>query len=166
MTKSTYTDAQKTSALAIYATDGLAAAVRATGIPKGTIKSWADRTGTRTVAPAERTAAAVEAASARRAELRDDLRTKLLEKAVDMLERIDDPHVDFRGNTAERIELDRPSASDCQRYATAAAILLDKFRLEMGEATDRSERQMVGGRERALAAVAELDAKRAQKQAS
>lgn len=161
MTKSQYTPEQKTEALAVYATDGLAAAVRATGIPKGTIRSWADRTGTSTVAPAERTAAAVEAATARRAELREDLRTKLLEKAVDMLERIDDPHVDFRGNTAERIDLERPSASDCQRYATAAAILLDKFRLEMGEATDLAARQIVGGRQRALAVVADLDAKRA-----
>lgn len=134
----TWTPEQRANALAIYRDHGPAEASRRTGIPGGTIASWANRAGVQTEAPAK-TAAAVEAAKAKRDRDREELRILLVAKAVDLLQRLDEPYHDYRGKDADRVEWDRPPAEACKAYATAAAILVDKFRLELGEATDRTE---------------------------
>lgn len=73
-----YTDEQKAEALGIYATEGMAAAHAATGIPKGTIGTWAkaqnvpapERSDEQTKAATE---AHVERMAAKRWATRNDL---------------------------------------------------------------------------------------------
>src|SRR5688500_14135730 len=48
MQKIRWTDAQKQEALRIFREHGVSEASRLTGIPVGTIASWANRTGTKT----------------------------------------------------------------------------------------------------------------------
>lgn len=124
---STYTDAQKADAVAIYVEHGLAEAHRRTGIPKPTLKRWLENEGIdpseTTARSVEKTRAATEAASAGAAEKRALLQTELLDAARE--------HV-----AMARITLD---GKDAQHWMTAAAIGVDKFRLEKGEATERTE---------------------------
>ncbi len=72
-------------------------------------------------------------------ELRLDLREQLLEVASDMLERTRQPHIDYRGKDSDRVEFDQAPADACRNYLVAAAVAIDKFRLEMGESTARTE---------------------------
>lgn len=138
MTRARWTTNQRTAALELYREHGPSEAARQTGIPKQTIASWARRSGTHTNAVANTTEAAA-AAKAKRDLKREEIRTRLLEKASDMLGRMDEPHIDFRGKDADQVTFPKATSGDCKNYATAAAILIDKFRLEMGEATDRGE---------------------------
>lgn len=138
MARRVYSDEEKERALALYETEGPTAVFAQLGIPKSTVMSWAIANGVRTVRN-ERTAEAVEAARLDRAHTRELLRDEMLRRALDLLERMDDPHVDFKGKDADEVIYPRPSPSGCQAYATAAAILLDKFRLEVGEVTGRTE---------------------------
>lgn len=117
---------------------GPAEAARRTGIPPGTIAAWCSRAGLATVAT-ERTAAAVAHHAAKAHEKREQLRSKLLDKAADMLDRMDEPVTEYKGNLAREVQYPRPPAADCKNYAVAAAILIDKLRLESGEVTDRHE---------------------------
>lgn len=135
----TYSDDEKATALNVYASQGLAEAWRLTGIPKPTIASWARRLGLPHTDAAAKTREATEAAAERAHRLRQDLRSKLLEKAVDLLDRMDAPHVEFKGKDARAVTYPIAPAGAVQNYATSAAILIDKYRLEVGEATDRTE---------------------------
>lgn len=139
----TYTPEEKTVALATYAERGLATAHDELGIPKATLRKWAIGAGMDTSAIAgrsvEQTQAASAARSARCEELRLELREGLLVAAADMLERLDEEHVDFRGQAAREVTFPKAPADACRNYVTSAAILIDKYRLEVGEATDRSE---------------------------
>lgn len=134
---------QRAAAIAVYREHGLAEAARRTGIPKTTLRRWAREEGLDTAelagAAALRTDAATEARKSYVAELREELRAMLLEKAVDCLERMDEPHIDFRGRESTEVKFDRAPSGACQQYATSAAILIDKFRLESGEATSKTE---------------------------
>jgi hypothetical protein len=70
--KSVYTAEQKAEALAIYADHGPSVAAERTGIPKGTIAAWSNRTGTQTkcvVKTREATEARLATIEARHAEL-------------------------------------------------------------------------------------------------
>lgn len=136
--KRTYTDEQREAALTLVESDGLAEAWRQTGIPKTTLAMWAHDRGIRTDGAAK-TAAATEAAANRAAMLREQLRTALLEKAVDLLERMDSEHVEFKGKDADMVTYPIAPAGAVQNYATSVGILIDKYRLEVGEATARSE---------------------------
>lgn len=138
MSRRTYTDEQKADALALYANEGPSAVQHQLGIPKATVTSWATANGVRTVRN-ERTAQAVEAAKLDRELTRERLRDAMLAKALDLIGRMDDEHIDFRGKDAKQVTYPKPSPSGCQSYATAAAILLDKVRLELGEVTGRTE---------------------------
>lgn len=133
-----YTPQERLDALAIYEKDGLATAARATGFPKGTIVAWAHHAGIQGPKPES-----VLAANAHhKAELevrRTKLRGELLFKALDLLERMDKPHTDFKGKEALEVEYPIAPAAAVRDYANAAGILIDKFRLEMGEATGRTE---------------------------
>ena len=83
--------------------------------------------------------AALEASRARQTRLREEVRELLLVKAKDALERMDQPHIEFKGKDATQVTYPKAPASAFQSYATSAAILLDKYRLEVGEATSRAE---------------------------
>lgn len=133
-----WSDEVKARALELWQSDGMAVAHAETGVPKGTITGWVRAAGlsgeSRGV---DRTRAATEARLAKQAEKRVEFQTLLLDKAVDMLHRMDQPHTDFKGRDAVEVHFDRAPSGACQQYATSAAILIDKFRLEVGEVTER-----------------------------
>lgn len=105
-------------------------------MPLRTLKRWATRVGVRTEADtAEMTTAAVAKCDS----LRTQLRTRLMEKCLDMLDRMDSPHYEYQGREQERVVYPVAGARECQSYATALGIMLDKYRLEQGEATGREE---------------------------
>ena len=138
----------KAEALALYVEVGPTEAARRTGIPKGTINRWAKAAGATTEAHSAQTQAATEAAAARAAQLREDLRVKMLEKAHDALCRMDEPHRDYR-NGGEIVH-DRAPSGAMKDYAMTTAILLDKYRLEVGESTSRSEVHSVSDLDREI----------------
>lgn len=133
-----FTEQERNEAVAIVADKGLAAAWRETGIPKPTLVRWCKDAGVERFHP-ERTRAAVDALQQSAALAREQLRAELLERALDLLERMDEPHVDFKGKEASEVTYPIAPAAAVQNYATSAAILIDKYRLEMGEATGRQE---------------------------
>ena len=137
----TYTEEDKAAALALYAEVGLAETWRRTGIPKPTIASWARRAGLPHTDAASKTREATLAASARADQLRTEIRHKILEKVSDLLDRMDAEHVEFKNSAKEIREVVYPvaPAPAVQNYATSVGILIDKYRLEVGEATTRSE---------------------------
>ncbi len=153
---------RKTEVVAYAVDHGPAEAAKHYGIKATTVRSWCSRAGVATDA-SERTKAATESAQARRLAKREELRTLMIEKAVDLVHRMDEVHIDYRGKDADQVTFPKAPAQACQQYATAAAILLDKFRLEMGEATGRTEH--TAGKEAAHALADELAARRAQKAA-
>lgn len=150
----------KQRALELYVSDGPSAASRATGVPSGTIRGWAHKEGLTMERAAEVLRERLERADADEAEReaarlaevellskaqaraerkRLELRELLLDRALELLHRMDDEHIDYRGKDAELVVFPRPSAADCQRYMTAAAVAIDKYRLEVGESTSRAE---------------------------
>ena len=73
-------------------------------------------------------------------QLREELRVRLLEKALDALDRMDERHIDYKGNNALEVSWEVAPSGAFKDYATGAAILIDKYRLEMGETTSRTHR--------------------------
>lgn len=139
MTRTAYSEQEKTQALDLIREVGLAEAWRRMRhIPKPTLGSWAQKAGIHSDAAAK-TALATEAAEARAKQLRAELRLAMLEKAVDLLQRMDAEHVEFKGKDADMVTYPIAPASAVQNYATSVAILVDKYRLEAGEATSRNE---------------------------
>ena len=133
-----WSDEEKQRAIKLVAEHGLAHAWRQTGVPKPTLARWADdagveRTGT------EKTRAATDALRERHANLREVVRLELLEKVADLLDRMDAPHTEFKGKDSDRVEYPIAPAGAVQNYATSVGILIDKYRLEIGEATGRTE---------------------------
>lgn len=117
-----WTPEQRAEALELYVELGPAAASARTGIPVGTIASWAHRNGVQTRC-IETTAARVEHSRLRWAERRADLAERIgavAEKALDQTEHALD-------------EGDR-KAKD---FALTMAVLVDKAQLLSGEATAR-----------------------------
>ncbi len=112
-----YTDEQRTNAVALADEHGPAEASRQTGIPRRTISSW------RLPARAEdkkRTEKASAARDERHRKQRAQLGDVLLEKAVLFAEAL-------------------TPGKDSRNTATALGIIIDKYRLEQGEVTDRTE---------------------------
>lgn len=132
-----YTDEQKAEALELYMEHGPAEASRLCDIPSGTIRSWAYRADLPRLRY-QQTAEATEAATARRDLKREELRELLLDQSIDLLHRMNAEHKDYRGKDAVAVYWDRAQSGSTKDYATAAAILIDKYRLEMGEATART----------------------------
>lgn len=136
----------KQQALNLYVTHGSIEASEQTGVPPRTIRHWANQADL-AKARTQNLEAAALVLTARHHSMRQELRLRLIEKAVDMLDRIDQPHehiVTLTGATGEgahveRLELALPTAGDVKSYATAFGILLDKYRLELGESTGRTE---------------------------
>lgn len=139
-----YTPKEREEALAAFVAEGPTAAAKETGISVGTIKSWAKRA--KLSAPAATATAAATAAAAARAEARRaELRGQLIEKAFEVLKRMSEGHIhpmvvsDGReaGSHVEMVKLDLPTPAGVRDYAVTVGILIDKYRLEMGEDTDR-----------------------------
>ncbi len=108
-----YTDEQKAHTVELYRTEGMAAAHRETGVPKPSIKRWADERGVKTERSDEQTKAATEAHVLAMAEERRNTRAKLARSTQTLLDRIEDE--------------DAPSK--CQSLAVSAAILVDKWQI-------------------------------------
>lgn len=134
----TYTPDEKQGALVLYMDVGPAEASRQTDIPMLTISSWARRAGLHTNAVVK-TKEATEALMARAENMRAELKVRMLHKALDLIDRMDAPHVEFKGKDASMVTYPVAPAPAVQNYATSVAILLDKYRLESGEATGRHE---------------------------
>ena len=150
-TPKSYSDGDKAEALALYVEKGPREASRQTGIPVRTITRWAAARGLSTEVETK-TAAATAAAREKAALLREQLRHKLLEKAVDILDRMDAPHKDFKvvgvgDHISEVTEVwyDKPTPSGVKDYAIAVGVLIDKLRLENGETTDNRNTNVSGG---------------------
>lgn len=154
---SQYTDEQKAEALELYLEFGPAEASRHCGIPSGTIRSWAYRADLPRLRY-EQTEEATQAASARRDLKREELRELLLDQSIDLIHRMNEEHKDYRGKDA--VYWDRAPSGSTKDYATAAAILIDKYRLEMGEATTRTYHEGSDDIDRRVSQlVAEMDAR-------
>lgn len=125
MQRTQHSPEAKAEALRLMVDVGLAEAARRTGIAKGTIASWAARTGT-TMAPLEqRHQIAKEASVAwqvRKVEFGERLST-IAAKAADRLE--------------ERLDTDRTAG--VRDLAATMAVLVDKAQLLTGGATARTE---------------------------
>ena len=153
MPRASYTADQRSEALALYVEHGPSEASRRTGIPKTTITSWAGRNGVRTDAPSK-TQAATEQAARIAAGKRERLKVELLNKAVDLLARMDQPHQEFVGVKGNEVVYDRAPAAAVKAYATSVGILIDKLRLEEGAATSREEHVNVSEVDRELERLA------------
>lgn len=164
MPRPTYTDEFKAEAVALAIQHGAAAAARQVDVNAGTIRSWMSRTPGVATDVHRTIEDARETARQRREAAREELRTLLVTKAVDLVKRMDEEHVDYRGKDADQVSFPKAPPQACQQYATAAAILLDKFRLEMGEATGRTE-HTGETREAAKHVADEIAARRASKAA-
>ncbi|MBN1319625.1 MAG: hypothetical protein JXA87_02185 [Thermoleophilia bacterium] len=163
----TYTLDQKTRALEIYVAQGPCRSARETGVTKPTIIRWAKAAGL--VPPTENITDGVKAQEARIAAKRAALKELLITKALDLATRMDEMHIDFKGNHANEVKYPKAPAAACQHYATSIGILIDKFRLENGEATGREEvitidavDREIAKLERELAARPPVDARTAE----
>jgi hypothetical protein len=76
---------------------------------------------------------------------REELRVLLIETPIKLIRRMDEPHIDFKGKDAQMVEYPVAPAPAVQHYATSVGIMIDKYRLEMGEATGRSEVSITKG---------------------
>jgi len=136
-----YSPEEKAAALDLYVEKGVCEAARLSGIDKGTISKWAKALGLASLSTWH-SEAAIAAATSKAKRLRKRIQLRLLEKADDLLSRMDEEHIDYKGNSLQgpvKVVFPKAPASACQSYATAAAILIDKYRLEMGEVTGRNE---------------------------
>ncbi len=132
-----YTDDQRRKAVNLYIKHGTAEAARRTGISGRTITRWAkaaDVSQDRT-----KTDAARQQLARRNAERRERIKTLLLEKIEDLLGRMNKPHIDFKGKNAQQVTYPVATSGDVKNYAVSVAVLIDKYRLEMGESTSRAE---------------------------
>ncbi len=133
-----YTDAQRRKAINLYIEHGTAEASRRSGISTRSIKRWAKDSDV--VAQArDKTGQAREELARVNAERRERIKTMLLEKIEDLLGRMNLPHVDFKGKDARQITYPTATSGDVKNYAVSVAVLIDKYRLEMGESTSRAE---------------------------
>lgn len=165
MAKRRYTDEEKAAAVELLrdASKTFYEVRDATGVPVGTLHAWA------TAAGLERSDATTRAATDRRRlrlqAKREALAETFLDRAAELEDRMDEPHIDFRGKDSERVEFPRATSGDVRNYAVAIAVLIDKFRLEMGEHTEHTRTDDLGVAEAARQKVDDLAERRTQKSA-
>jgi len=128
----------KAEVLAVYETEGPSEAGRRFGISRFLVGDWAAAAGKSTTANSKASFADANLANQAR---RERIRSKMLLRVEEMLDRLKEPSVQYVGNGAHPIEvqLPHPPANVCKDLALACAILLDKYRLEKGEPTERWE---------------------------
>ena len=115
-----YTDEQKSDAVTLYVEHGTAEAAELTGINGRSILRWAQAAGVVSQDRIEKTEQAREVLAATQAVKREELRVLLLDAPIRLVQ--------------QAIETEK--ARDAQSWMVAAGIGVDKFRLEMGEATE------------------------------
>ena len=118
-----YTDAQKAEAVRLSVEVGTAEAARQTGVSTRSITNWAKDAGVTAQAKVEKTEVAREVLAAVTAKKREELREVLLDAGIH--------HV--------KQSMAADTGRDAQAYMIGAGIGVDKYRLEMGEATGRTE---------------------------
>ena len=152
----TYTTDQKKEAVDLYIQHGAAGASEQSGVPKRTLLRWAKDSNV--VARArDKTAAATTERARLNTERRERIKTLLLEKIEDLIGRMDIEHIDFKGKDAQMVTYPIATSSDVKNYAVSIAVLIDKYRLEMGEATDRREVSIEQAETRLERAIAEFE---------
>jgi hypothetical protein len=144
-----YDDKQKAEALSLYAEHGPAEAGRRTGIPRTTISRWAGETGVRTDREAK-TREATKAAAEKAAKLRETLKSNCRDRAVDLIHRMEEMHVEFVGKDGRREEVAKATAAACKDYAVAVGVLIDKAELLDGRATSRQETRNIDQMDREI----------------
>jgi hypothetical protein len=125
----------------LYVEFGPAEAARLTGISRGYICRMAKAEGLQCLS-AWRNETNTIASAAKAARKRAQLQELMLDTAIDLVQRTHRPHIEYmmQGTLGPvKVTYDLPPASSCKAYATSAAILLDKYRLEKGEVTGRDE---------------------------
>lgn len=165
MARRNWTDEEKAAALELLA-DGSKSfyEVRdATEVPVGTLHRWATEAGLER--SDEKTLAATKRRTLRLSEKRQALAEEFLDRVEDLLGRMDEPHVVGYTKKGEAVVFPMGASADCKNYMTAAAISLDKFRLEMGEHTQATRSDTGSPRDRVKDRVDELEAKRQQRSA-
>lgn len=162
----TYTDEQRAEAVAVYAAEGMAAAHAATGVPKGTIKDWANKADVSAPEHADgKTAAAIKA----RTEQMERARWDIAEGLVDDIARLrgqlfapctERKVVTIAGSVKEKgtweivdIDRDQPTFTDQRAIMTTLAIAVDKVQVLTGGATARTEHRYETGIDREIAAL-------------
>lgn len=133
-----YTDAQRAEALELYQELGASETARRLDISPRTVRYWATQANLAKARTQNLEEAATMLAAEHKAK-REELRLRLMDQALDALDRMDQRHIDFRGKDAMQVEWATAPADAYKAYATSAAILIDKYRLEMGESTGRME---------------------------
>lgn len=150
MPRRRWTDEQRDQALALVAEVGTSEAARRTGVPIGTIGSWAHRAGV-TAPDVDTTAAKTAARVATTAERRARLAENLLGDLEIIRERLTAPMTErvvrtvSLGNNAGSeteivdVELDMPKPADQRALMAAITAGLDAIQVALGEATERIE---------------------------
>ena len=115
-----YTDTQKAEAVSLYVEVGTAEAARRIGVTPRSINNWAKAAGVTSQERIQKTEGAREVLKATHAEQREELRRLLLEAGIH--------HV--------KEAIAAASGRDAQAWMIGAGIGIDKYRLEMGEATE------------------------------
>ncbi len=116
---SKYTDTQRQDAVDLYVEHGATEAARRTGVSRRSVNEWAKAAGVTAQAKIEKTQQARDVLATTVAKDREELRLLLLEAA----------------RTLTRRAIATNKAREGQAWMTGAAIGIDKYRLEMGEAT-------------------------------
>lgn len=130
-----------------------------TGIPVGTLHRWSVEAGIEH--SSEKTKAANVARRERLASKREALAEEFLDRVEDLLSRMDQPHVIAYTKDGKPVVHGVGASADCKNYVTAAAIALDKFRLEMGEHTEHRKTDSDQPRHKVQDKVDELAERRA-----
>lgn len=100
----------------------------------------------------------VAASAVTAAEKRAAAREMMLDRVLDALARMDEPHIEFVGKDGDQVTYPKAPAAAFGTYASSVATLIKTYRLEMGESTSKPEQHVnVSERVEALALEAGLD---------
>jgi MerR HTH family regulatory protein len=135
-----WSDKTKRQALEIYQESGSPTASRATGVPQATIRFWARELD---IQPPEDYRAQyrkdlehlVQWTEVEISAMRQELRGRLIHMAGKIVNRMEEPYEEFVGVQARAVTYEIPPSGATRDFAVAAGILIDKFRLESGEAS-------------------------------
>ena len=150
-----FTKAQKAKAIATFHAEGAAAAADEAGCSRQSIYNWVRESIDTEKTPEEQAQEALYQQT-----LRLSNRRRILERVADLLDRFDRPHYDYRGKDVVRVQWDTATSGDVRAYATSIGILIDKYRLEVGEATTHTYHEGSDDIDRRVSQlVAEMDAR-------